>query len=286
MRPYLVQHQQNIFSIQTTFLALFLYTALGIHRLKQPTECRNQMPVQTLLKRPSGLLRIPGNIYTIYQPNRVSGSTPRVRSALLSYAVLQTQSCLPVSSTTNIRSIAIMHSPHQVHSAMKMRRLDTQKTRRLHTWSEDYPEVRHIEVKSKGKNADWEDVKAIVTLHRDKRGRARRVWTRFSENNPRKKELAVEWPEDKQAIIIRKLRDACQASHDEFIWDDIWDDESQVDKDVYKVTEKRGPDGRRFWREVISKGESTAEEEYVSWDEWMREEGHYDELDRQMGKSW
>ena len=53
---------------------------------------------------------------------------------------------------------------------------------------------------------------------------------------------------------------------------------------IYMVTEKVGVDGRRFWREVIPEGESTEEEEYLSWDEWMREKGQYDEIERRMRK--
>ena len=137
------------------------------------------MSIQTFLKRPSGLLRLPGNTYMIYRPNRVSGSEPCVGSSFLSYAVLQTQSCLRMSSTANIRNFAT-----------------------LYAWDEDYPRVRWIEMKNISKNADWGSIfKAMVTVHRDKRGRARRVWTPFSGGEPTKKELAVEWPEDKQARV-------------------------------------------------------------------------------------
>ena len=52
------------------------------------------------------------------------------------------------------------------------------------------------------------------------------------------------------------------------------------------VTEKVGVDGRRFWREVISKGKLTAEEDHPSWEEMMEDEGFNDELDRQMAKNW
>ena len=163
-----------------------------------------------------------------------------------------------------------------------MHRLDTQQTRRLNSWSEDYPKVRYIEVKKKGKNADWEDVKAIVMLHRDKRGRARRVWTPFSGDRITKKDLAVEWPEGKQTTIIRKLRDLYQNEQDR----GILDDEPQDDEDLYTVTEKLDVYGRRFWREVISKGALTAEEDHLSWEDMMEEEGFNEEIDRQMRKYW
>lgn len=208
------------------------------------------MSIQTFLKRPLGLLRIPGNIRTVYRPDRVrvSGCKPCVGSTVIDYAVLQTQPRLCMFGTTNIRHFALLPYPHQVHSATTMHRLGTQQTRRLSTWGHDYPKKRHIEVKTKGKNADWEKVKAIVTLHRCTHHRARRVWTPDPGYRPTKKNLAVHWPEEKQAIVLRKLRDAEQASRDKDYWD-------KDEKDFYTVTEKLGRDGRLFWREVISKGE-------------------------------
>ena len=137
-------------------------------------------------------------------------------------------------------------------------------------------------MKNNGKKAEWENVEAIVKFHRDKRRRARRVWTPFSGNEPTKEELAMQWPEDKQAKRIRKLRDVDQLRHD----DPMWMDDSQDDKKFYVVTEKLGVDGRRFWREVIPKGGSTAEEDELSWEEHMEEEGWNAEIDRQMAKYW
>ena len=233
------------------------------------------MSIQTFLKRPSGLLKVPVNTYTIYRPNRVSGSKPCVSSAFLSHAVLQKQSCFRMSGTTNIRSFATLHGPYRVHSATTMHKLDTQQTRQLSSWDEQYPTVRWIEIKNTDKNADWGNCfEAIVTLHRDKHRRVRRVWTPFSGVQPTEKELAAEWPEDKQARVQRKLRDE---------WALVGDSSGRK-KGFYMVTEKRGVDGQPFWREVIPKGESTAEEEILSWEEWMREEGHWDEIERRLAK--
>ena len=248
------------------------------------------MSIKPFLKRPPGHLRIPGNPYPIYRPNHVGGSKSCVGFTFLSYTGLQTQSRLYMSGITNIRSRATLHGPHQVHSATTMHRLDTHQTCRLSTWADDYPEVHNIQVKSKGKNADWEDVKAIVTLHRDKRGRARRVWTPFSGDSTRKKDLAVEWPEGKQATTTRKLRDPEEFQHDDDgLWDDdddddILNDEAGDGKDTYTVMEKLDVYGQRFWREVIAKGAATAEEVHLSWEDMMEEEGFNAELDRQMGK--
>ena len=167
------------------------------------------------LQRPSGLLGKTGKIYPIYLPNRVSGSKPCIDSALLSHAVRQTQSCLRISSIANIRSLATLHNAHQVHSATTMHRQGTQQTRQLSAWDEEFPEVRYIEVKKKGKNSGCELVKAILTLHRDKRGRARRVWTPCSGDESTKEDLAVTWPEGKQATVRRKLREPTWVLYDD-----------------------------------------------------------------------
>ena len=41
---------------------------------------------------------------------------------------------------------------------------------------------------------------------------------------------------------------------------------------------------RQFWREVIKAGESNDEEEELAWEAMMREEGFFDEIERQMRK--
>ena len=157
-----------------------------------------------------------------------------------------------------------------------MHRLDTQKTRRLNAWSKYYPKTQFIEVKNTNKNADWGDkFEAIVTVHRDKHRRARRVWTPLSGGEPTRKELAAKWPEGEQARVQRKLRD-----EGEIRCDSLWEE-----KDSNMVTEKLGVDGRRFWREVIPKGKSTAEELFLGWDEMMREEGFCDEIGQWMRKN-
>ena len=242
------------------------------------------MSTQTLSKRPSGFLRMPGSLSTKFRPNRVCGSKPCVGSTFLAYAVLQTP------GITEIRSLAILHCPAQVHSATTMHRLDTQKICRLSTlgdeddshstWEEVYPKQNDIKVKSKGKNADWESLKAIVSVHRDSRRRARRVWTPLSGDEPTREELAMRWPKNKQAIRIRKLRDEEELSSDEPFGS--WD--PQDGKQFYMVTEKLDVDGRRFWREVIPKKGCTAEEDEASWHELMEEEGWWDEIDRQIKK--
>ena len=211
------------------------------------------MSIQILLKRPPGLLEKFGKTYPVYHPNRVSGSKPCVGSALLAHIARQTQACLRMSSTADIRSLATLDNAHQVHSATTMHRQDTQQTRQLSTWDEFYPTERYIGVKNKGKNSGCERVKAVVTLHRDKRGRARRVWTPFSGDNPTKKDLAVKWPDGKQATVRRKLQCPLLRLYDN----------SRDDMDFYTVTEKLDVHGRRFWREVIPRGESTEEEEYL-----------------------
>ena len=162
-----------------------------------------------------------------------------------------------------------------------MHGLDPHQTRRLSRWADDYPHVHDIQVRKKGKNAAWEDIKAVFTLHRDKRGRVRRVWTPFSGDGTRKKDLAVEWPEGKQATTARKLRDSKEFWLDE----PALNGEPEDGKDIYTVMQKVDVDGRRFWREVIAKGASTAEEDYLSWEEWMEEEGYKAEIDRQMAKN-
>lgn len=63
-----------------------------------------------------------------------------------------------------------------------------------------FPKVHDIEVKAKGKDARWESVKAILTPHRDEPHCLRRVWIRFCGSKPTMEELALKWPEDKEAV--------------------------------------------------------------------------------------
>ena len=160
-----------------------------------------------------------------------------------------------------------------------MHRLDTQKTRRLSTctWDEHSPDVHYIQVKKTDKNAEWGEYtffEAIVTLNRDRHRRTRRVWTPFAGDKRTNQALRLKWPEDKQARVQRKLRDGSGG------WfEDPWDG-----KKFFMVTEGVDVNGRLFWREVIPKGELTEEEDFLCWDEWMREEGHYAEIERHMAK--
>ena len=73
-----------------------------------------------------------------------------------------------------------------------MRRQDQHKIRLVSYWDGRSPEVHDIKVKQKGKTAYWESFRTILTLHRDKHKRIRRVWATFSGCEPTKEELAVE----------------------------------------------------------------------------------------------
>ena len=225
--------------------------------------------MQTFLKRPSGLLRIPGNAHLIYRPNYLGGSKPCVGSTLLSHARL-------IFSATNFRSLATLNGPHQVHSATTMHRLDTQQSRGKNSWTKHFPDVHNIQAKNTDKDAVWgKRFEAIITVHRGKDRRARRVWTTFPEGSQGKKALRVKWPEDEQADVQRKLRDASEK----------WFDDPKNDEVFFMVTEKVGVDGRLFWREVIPEGESTEEEEHLSWEEMMEEEGFNAHIERLMRKA-
>ena len=120
-----------------------------------------------------------------------------------------------------------------------------------------FPQVHHVLVKRKGRNNDWEKVKTIFTQQRarnDSVGRAcqRRVWISFSGSEPTKEELALGWPQDKQEVVRGKLCD--RKEHE--IYDDDWD---------VTVTEKKGEDGRRFWRETRKRLADEVEQEFVNW---------------------
>lgn len=56
----------------------------------------------------------------------------------------------------------------------------------------------------------------------------------------------------------------------------LTEDGHYTDAYFYKVAEKRGAGGRRFWREVCS----------FDWDEWVRDEGFDVEIERQMAKAF
>ena len=201
----------------------------------------------------------------------------------------------------NLKSLGILHGHYHLRSApmihqqnfLKVRLISTWNTTEEEdninreeeideredeeTWDERFPLVHDILVKDKGKNARWKDVTAILTQQRDKRHRSRRVWISYTGDKPTTKELKMEWPLDKQTVTYRKLRD-----DEEDLFRGIWD-ELEGPRE-FTVTEKISVDGRRCWREVIKKNERNDEEEEEDWDEWMREEGFYDEIDRLMEK--
>lgn len=195
---------------------------------------------------------------TIYSVNRARGSGPYVGSTVSSCAMLQERSCR-TSSTTYTKDLGIRHDPHRSYLATTMFRQNQQNPRLIskHATEEGVeqppenerfgrsPEVHSVEVKRKGRNTGWESVKAIFTQQRankDGEGRAcqRRVWISFSGSEPTEEELALEWPQDKQKDVRRKLRDMREHQ--------CFDGPSE-----FTVTEKRGEDGRRFWRETTKR---------------------------------
>ena len=91
------------------------------------------------------------------------------------------------------------------------------------------------------------------------------------------KELALDWSQDKKVASQRKLRDEKEDRYYSGI--DLLEGPEEL-----TVTERTGVDGRRLWREVIQVSELTDEEEDRVWDETMREEGFYDEIERLMEK--
>ena len=172
-----------------------------------------------------------------------------------------------MSSNMNIRSLVTLHGPHQVHLATTMHTLHMQQTRRKSSWTKRFPEVHDIQVKNLDIYAVWgANFKAIITVHRDKDRRARRVWTPFSGGSQKKKALRVKWPADEQAEVQRELRDAT-----EIVFEEDWSF-GPDDEEFFMVTEKVGVDGRLSWREVIPEGQPTAEEKELSREEMMEEE--------------
>lgn len=82
----------------------------------------------------------------------------------------------------------------------------------------------------------------------------------------------MEWPQDRQACIRRKLQDK---EEDQYCYGS---------RNFFTVMEIIDGKERRFWREVIKAGESNDEEEELAWEAIMREEGFLDEIERQMRK--
>ena len=107
-----------------------------------------------------------------------------------------------------------------------------------------------------------EKLKAILGNDGD-----RRVWISISGEEPTDEDLAQAWPKRKQKRVVRQL----EVSDDGCV-----DEDGHYERAViYKVAEKTGTGGRRFWREVCS----------FDWDEWMAEEGFDLEIARQMEKT-
>ena len=132
------------------------------------------------------------------------------------------------------------------------------------------PEVHHIELKGQGRNAGWEDIRVVLTLHLDKQNRKRRVCFKFDGPQPTKAELKLAWPHGGKTIADDEedvYRPAIEAVDEprEFI-----------------VSDKTTSEGRKFWREIIKRGESNDEGGEEEWDEWMEEEGHFKEIERLM----
>lgn len=219
-----------------------------------------------------GILRIPSSSHTVYSLVRAHGVGPCVGSAILAYAMPREQASFGIISTRSIRNFAILPSPYLMHRATT-RRQDQQNIQLVSFWDGRSPKVHDIKVKQKGKAAYWEGFRTILTLHRDRHNRARRVWATFSECGPTKEELAVKWPQDRKVCTRRKLQDK---EEDQYCYGS---------RDFFTVTEIVDGKGRRFWREFIKLGEFNDEEEELSWEEMMREEDFFDEIERPMAKA-
>ncbi len=117
------------------------------------------------------------------------------------------------------------------------------------------------------KTASWERLEGVFTELRHARNRKRRVWATFSGHEPTKEELALKWPKDYPTVRYRKLQD--EAEYVSFA--------GHVFHLVIKVIEKRGPDGWRFWREVLKQYQRTDDiemsndEEKAKWHELLRD---------------
>ncbi|MDI1491217.1 MAG: hypothetical protein OHK93_002424 [Ramalina farinacea] len=139
------------------------------------------------------------------------------------------------------------------------------------------PGVHHSELKGQGRNAGWEDIRVVLTLHLDKQNRKRRVWFTFDGPQPTKAELKLAWPHGGKTIARRKLRDDEEDVYRPVI-------EAMDEPREFIVSEKTSSEGRKFWREIIKRGESNDEEGEEEWHEWMEEEGHFKEIERLMQK--
>ena len=98
-----------------------------------------------------------------------------------------------------------------------------------------------------------ERIKVISTVdHKDKH-----YWITYDGKEPTDKDYAQVWPKERQKRVERHLE----------LGDGLA---------VVRVVEKKGADGRRFWKEL--------ENPERDWNEWMSEEGFDIEIDRLMAK--
>ena len=242
------------------------------------------MSIQLLHARHLGLLGRLGCNRTIFHVNRARGSGPHVGSTISSCAVLQEQSIFRTSSTTCTKNLGIRHDPQCSYLATTMLRQNQRNCRPISThateegvgrptydeWIDRFahkPEVHNVDVLCNGRNNGWESVDAVFMqqpANNDSNGRAcqRRVWIGFSGSEPTKEELALGWPQDKQMVARRTL-----------LLD--WKEHKYYGGPFeFRVSEKRGENGRRFWRET--KKQLTDEEECREWKQWMTKEANRD----------
>ena len=107
----------------------FFTRPLGSIYFWPPDGSCTQMSVQRFHRWRSGLLRMLSSSHTIYPLIRANSSGPYMGSTISSYAVLQEQSCLRISITTNFKSLGILHGPHDLYSATTMHQQNPQKVR-------------------------------------------------------------------------------------------------------------------------------------------------------------
>lgn len=118
--------------------------------------------------------------------------------------------------------------------------------------------VKHIDHGPPG-----EKLRAIFTHDGD-----RKLWISISGKEPTEEDQVQKLPKSKQKRVVRQL----EVSED----GEVDDKGYYLEAVVYKVTERKGAGARRFWREVLS----------FDWDEFAEEEGWYEEITRQMNKSF
>ena len=136
------------------------------------------------------------------------------------------------------------------------------------------PGVHRIKLKRQGRDAGWEELRVVLILHLNKQNRKRRVWFTFDGPQPTEAELKLAWPHEGKIISRRKLID----NQEDFSRpDDDMDEPGE-----FIVSEKTSSEGRKFWREIIKRGELNDEEAEKEWNEWMEEEGHFREIERLM----